>query len=70
MNPSLIRLDDESPFTSPTPVGQPLGEPVALTRTAAHRPLADGNGVTGIWECTRALPPTGRAGRVQLHRQR
>ena len=53
MNPSLIRLDDESPFTSPTPVGQPLGEPVALTRTAAHRPLADGNGVTGIWECTR-----------------
>lgn len=38
MNPSLIRLDDESPFTSPTPVGQPLGEPVALTRTAAHRP--------------------------------
>ncbi|MDI7138841.1 hypothetical protein QMO42_31175, partial [Pseudomonas aeruginosa] len=51
MNPSLIRLDDESPFTSPTPVGQPLGEPVALTRTAAHRPLADGNGVTGIWEC-------------------
>ncbi|MFO6379867.1 hypothetical protein ACLBYN_45565, partial [Pseudomonas aeruginosa] len=23
MNPSLIRLDDESPFTSPTPVGQP-----------------------------------------------
>lgn len=52
MNPSLIRLDDESPFTSPTPVGQPLGEPVALTRTAAHRPLADGNGVTGIWECT------------------
>ncbi|ERX02251.1 hypothetical protein Q083_01286 [Pseudomonas aeruginosa M8A.4] len=35
MNPSLIRLDDESPFTSPTPVGQPLGEPVALTRTAA-----------------------------------
>ena len=24
MNPSLIRLDDESPFTSPTPVGLSL----------------------------------------------
>lgn len=52
MNPSFIRLDDESFFISPTPVDQPLGEPVVLTRTAAHRLPVDGNGATGTWECT------------------
>lgn len=52
MNPSLTRLDDESPLTSPTPVNQPLDEPVALTRTTTHHPPIDGDGMADIWECT------------------
>lgn len=47
-----IRLHDQSTFSPPTPVGQPVGEPVAMTRTAEHMPLEGYNAVTGFWECS------------------
>lgn len=52
MSPLLIRLNDESSFTEAAPVGQPIGQPVAMSRTAGHRALADSNATTGIWECS------------------
>ncbi|BAN48778.1 cupin domain-containing protein [Metapseudomonas resinovorans] len=47
-----IRLDDDSSFTAPTPVGAPLGQPVAHACTAGHRNVPDGKGSTGVWECS------------------
>ncbi|MDT4825720.1 hypothetical protein FQZ97_590110 [compost metagenome] len=52
MSPLLIRLNDESNFTAPAPVGLPIGKPIAMTRTAGHRTLEDRNATTGIWECS------------------
>jgi len=52
MSPLLIRLHDEDAFTAATPVGQPIGNPIAMSRVAGHRALEDRNAMTGIWECS------------------
>ncbi|MBI8178233.1 cupin domain-containing protein [Pseudomonas aeruginosa] len=52
MYPLVIRLSGESAFTETTPVGQPVGDLVAMSRTAEHRALEDRNATTGVWECS------------------
>ncbi|BGE66955.1 TPA: cupin domain-containing protein [Pseudomonas aeruginosa] len=52
MSPVRVRLHDEGNFTSAAPVGQPIGNPIAMSRTAEHRALEDRNATTGIWECS------------------
>lgn len=39
-------------FGTATPVAEPLGEPIALTRMAQLQHSADQKVSTGLWECT------------------
>lgn len=50
MNPILIRVEDDTAFTAPAPVGAPTGAQLAMTRTAGHTDTPSGG--VGIWECT------------------
>lgn len=52
MSPTLIRLPDQDDFGAPAPVGHPIGQPIAMTRTAGHQALTDRPASTGIWECS------------------
>lgn len=52
MSPLLLRLNDESSFSEAPPVGAPIGQPVAMSRSAGRRVLADRNATTGFWECS------------------
>ncbi|MNF39516.1 hypothetical protein D3C81_1706380 [compost metagenome] len=52
MNPVLIRLEHDDAFAPAAPVGAPLGQPVALARTALHQELPGQGASVGIWECT------------------
>ena len=45
MNPVLIHLESDAAFGPAAAVGAPLGEPVAMARTALHQELAIGAGV-------------------------
>lgn len=45
----LIRETD-SDFTQATPIGAPVGEPIAHTKTAKHQETDFGS--VGIWECS------------------
>ena len=52
MNPVLIHLEHDTAFGPSAAVGAPLGEPVAMARTALHQELAGQGASTGLWECT------------------
>lgn len=52
MNPVLIHLESDAAFGPAAAVGAPLGEPVAMARTALHQELAGQGASTGLWECT------------------
>jgi len=52
MNPIVIPAVSESQFGNPTPVGAPVGEPVANARLAGEQRLPGVAAETGIWECT------------------
>ena len=50
MHPTLIRVENDGAFGSPTAVGMPTSQPAALVRIAADQKLPVGS--TGFWECT------------------
>lgn len=50
MAPVLIRIEDESAFSAPAPVGAPTSEQIAMTRIAGITETPAGN--AGIWEST------------------
>lgn len=52
MNPVLIHLQNDDAFSEATPVGAPVGEPVAQARTAQHQEIPSQNVATGFWECS------------------
>lgn len=52
MSPVLVRLEDETAFSAATAVPEPVGQPLAHTRTALHQPLPGTDCVTGVWECS------------------
>ncbi|MEN8336426.1 cupin domain-containing protein [Acinetobacter baumannii] len=50
MTTILFRIDDNTVFTSFTPVAEPIGEPLSMTRTALETETEDA--LLGVWECT------------------
>lgn len=52
MKPVVLNAAQEHQFSQPSPVDQPLGEPVAHARTACEHRLEGTGAETGIWECT------------------
>lgn len=52
MTPIVTRLAAGQTFTDPTPVAQPLGEVVSLTRVSGAQALSNPDVALGIWECT------------------
>ncbi|NSZ02070.1 cupin domain-containing protein [Agrobacterium tumefaciens] len=46
-----IRVENESDFSTPSPVGVPTSEQIAVSRTAAHQTIPVGS--SGVWECTK-----------------
>lgn len=52
MTPIVKRLAADTVFSAPTPVAQPLGERVSLTRVAIDEVVEAPRFSLGIWECT------------------
>lgn len=50
MNPTLIRIDDDSAFGPAAAVGAPTSMPPAMARTAGNTATPAGD--AGIWECS------------------
>ncbi|MCW2269749.1 Cupin domain protein [compost metagenome] len=51
---SIVHIAATAPLTfgEAVTLGNTQQEPLAKARTAAHQPLPDARGATGIWECS------------------
>lgn len=52
MTPIVIRLAAGQKFTDSTPVAQPIGDVIAMTRVTSDQALSNPKVALGIWECT------------------
>ncbi|SDS23019.1 hypothetical protein SAMN05216198_1488 [Halopseudomonas litoralis] len=52
MEPIVVRAVNEDSFGAEVPVGAPLGNLLAITRTAGDQPVTASGTHMGVWECS------------------
>lgn len=52
MKPIVVRIENDKDFGADVPVGAPLGELLAITRTANDQQVTASGSHMGVWECS------------------